>query len=84
MSELESCAQDIYQRGTCVALAVGEAHRVEAWVARLRMQSLQPIDWHYAGGRAIIKCLGDVEAVRVAVRALLPRFTGEHIQESAE
>lgn len=75
------CDEEVYRQGDPVAIAVGRAVVVEAWVVELRAASGQRVDWHYIGGRARVLALGDVEAVRRAVRERLTTFPGEIVQE---
>lgn len=36
---------------------------MEAWAKRLALDSGQKVDWHFVGGRAVVKALGDLEKV---------------------
>lgn len=67
------CSQDIYQNGTPV-FRTDTIHSfdLEPWVQKVAALSGQPVDWHFAGGRAIVLALGDLEKVRAALRELLP------------
>lgn len=69
----ERCRQDIYEEGTAVFVTADpDAAGIEEWVSMVRERSGQPVDWHYVGGRGVVKALGDLGRVRSAVEALLP------------
>lgn len=66
-----ACEVEIYMRGTIALVVAGvPSNAMERWVARLRTESGQRVDWHFAAGRAFVKVIGDVSAVRVAAAKL--------------
>jgi hypothetical protein len=84
MPEPERCDQEIFDKGTPFCMADACKHRAEIFVKRIAEVSKQRVDWHYAGGRVIVLCLGDVEAAKEAVRLCvdelarpMPRKRGE-------
>jgi hypothetical protein len=73
VSEPPPCNEDIYASGTLVMMThtIG-SEQMERWVKKVAERSGQPVDWHFAGGRACILALGDLEKVRSAIQDLLP------------
>ena len=68
-----ACAAEVYKNGALVMITHSiPANALEAWVKTVAEQSGQAVDWHFAGGRACILALGDLERVRAAIEALLP------------
>lgn len=59
---------EVYEKGTTVfVLASCRSKTIDEWVRALREMSGQRINWHYIAGRACIRVLGDVKAVRKAI-----------------
>lgn len=54
-----------YRYGKCVAVT-GDLKKdeLEKLCRDLRMQTGQRVDWHWMGGRGVIKCLGKPDHVR--------------------
>lgn len=50
------------------------SNRMERWVQKIAAQSKQPVDWHMGCGRAIVKALGDFDAVQKAIDDNLPEL----------
>jgi hypothetical protein len=67
-SELRACAEDIFRDGI-VAFVTHTIKPVdiEAWVRKVAATSGQPVDWHYYGGRAVVRTTGDLKAVKAAI-----------------
>jgi len=75
---LPKCNPDIFENGVCVCIAAGgNAAMIEELVKMIRRDTEQPVDWHYAGGRAVILTTGDVEKVRQSVKLNEIRFLYE-------
>jgi hypothetical protein len=53
------CDPKIFKKGTCVAMLDGSSNRVEHWVRSVAKKANAKVDWHYAGGRAMVLHLGD-------------------------
>jgi 3-methyladenine DNA glycosylase/8-oxoguanine DNA glycosylase len=67
------CDPDIYANGVAVLVTASvSSNRMERWVCLLGELSGQPVDWHFVGGRAVVKTTGDVEAVARAATELRP------------
>jgi hypothetical protein len=71
------CADDIFRNGTPILMvstgATGGNHPFEEWVQAVAAASGQRVDWHYNGGRAVVKVLGDVSAAcNAAAKIPLP------------
>lgn len=71
MSGVTPCDLDVYESGIAVAIVhdPGGAAAIDAWVLLIRRESGQRVDWHYVGGRGVVKVIGDVDAVRTVLRA---------------
>jgi hypothetical protein len=65
--ETPECDRDVYKNGDVALMLSLRAKRMEPWVVRVRERSEQRVDWHYFGGRAIVKFIGDPEAVLRAI-----------------
>lgn len=64
----DRCDYDVYEKGRQVFLTQTiRASNIETWVQKIAADSGQQVDWHYAGGRAIILALGDIEKVRESI-----------------
>ncbi len=68
-----ACNHDVYERGELMFLthSIGRSAAIERWVQNIARVSGQPVDWHFSGGRVLVKALGDLGAVRNAIRALI-------------
>lgn len=67
------CDPDVYKNGTYVFLThTIRSWMVEAWVEEVAKTSGQKVDWHFVGGRAVVKALGDLDAVYTAINKQLP------------
>ena len=66
--ELPKCTTDVYNNGkTVIVIGDGAAEDIEEWVKKVAEKSGQKVDWHYVGGRAVVKALGDLKAVDDAI-----------------
>lgn len=62
---IPECDPDIYKNGkTAFIMAGASANDIEEYVHSIQKKSAQILDWHYFGGRAVVKTLGDVERVK--------------------
>lgn len=67
------CSDDIYRNGTVLFVThTIPSNAMEGWVKSVAKDSGQPIDWYFVGGRAVIKALGDLDAVKASIRKLMP------------
>lgn len=57
------------------------SNAMEGWVRQVAEKSEQPVDWHFAYGRAEVLALGDVDRVRIAVQELMPEH--DRLRDSA-
>lgn len=66
------CDKEIFNNGTLVMMTHSiPSRRLEEWVQQVACLSGQPVDWHFAGGRARILALGDLKKVREAILDLI-------------
>lgn len=82
---LPPCARNIYANGTLVMMThtIG-SQEMEGWVKKVAELSGQPVDWHFAGGRACILALGDLSKVRAAIKELISEHDDLQRQAAAE
>lgn len=72
---LSPCDQDVYANGTTIFVTdTIRSFRLEPWVRKIAAKSGQQVDWNWAGGRACVYALGDIQKAREALASLL----GEH------
>lgn len=78
------CDKDIFERGSIVYQTHGvSSNRMEGWVQRIAFESGQPVDWHFAAGHAIVKGLGDLALIQVAITNNLHRLADLRAESSA-
>jgi len=78
---LKDCNSKVYKKGVHIFTTHSiSAEKIDEWVKKIAQKSGQKVDWHYFGGRAIIKALGNIDKVRATIKELLP----EHDQLMAE
>lgn len=62
------CNQEVFDKGITIAMMAGKGSaEIETYVKSIAQKTGQLVDWHYVGGRAYVKVLGDVEIVRKAI-----------------
>ena len=67
------CDRDVFDHGTCVFVThTIPSNAMEGWVKNVAKLSGQRVDWHFSGGRACVRALGDLNAVERAIEKLLP------------
>jgi hypothetical protein len=67
----QPCDPEIFSKGVQVFVTdtLG-SNAIESWVRKVSDLSGQPVDWHWAGGRARVLALGDIDRVKAAITAL--------------
>lgn len=67
------CNPKIFKRGTVVGMyETFGANHFEGLIAKVRKQTGRGVDWHYAGGRAIVKAMPiDAHLVESAVKRIV-------------
>lgn len=77
------CNHDVFTRGEVMFVTDGiSSNRMEQWVREVAKLSGQPVDWHFAGGRAVVKALGHTGSVRTAMDHLFPLL--EQLRRASE
>lgn len=73
------CDDLIYSQGTTVFVGdtIGSC-AIERWVKKIAKTSGQCVDWHWAGGRANVLAIGDIEKVRAAIEQHKPEYDELH------
>lgn len=63
------CREDVYKNGEHVATVASiPSTEIEAWVIKIReLAGEERVDWHYVGGRGVVRALGDVERIRKVI-----------------
>lgn len=79
----EQCDREIYEKGEVALICALGSKRMEPWVVKVREISGQRVDWHYVGGRAVMKFIGDPAAVQRAIVEATPRLIELHREELA-
>ena len=69
------CDREIYKKGEHIATLDAEADVAELWVKAVAQRANARVDWHYVGGRACVKFLGDAKA-RERVFAAIEELAG--------
>jgi len=62
----EKCDEDIYNNGTLIAVLDACKYRAEMFSVAVAKDSGQRVDWHYAGGRAYVAALGNIDVARAS------------------
>ncbi len=74
------CDSNVFENGVHICTIGGpSAAELEAWIRLVRVLSQQNVDWHFIGGRAVVKFLGDGNIVRRVISA-----TREQLYPKAE
>lgn len=74
------CNTKIFKNGITVAMLDGSSNAVERWVKSVAKEAKAQVDWHYAGGRAIVLHLGNAASLKRtldAIQELKPKFKGD-------
>ncbi len=67
----DPCDPEIFEHGTAVLVLNGASNAVERYVRTLARVSGVRMDWHYVGGRAVVRMVGDsADWARVLAAAL--------------
>lgn len=68
------CDDEVFRSGTHIFTTHSiPSNAMEGWVREVAERSGQRVDWYFVAGRAVVKALGDIVAVRVAVKELMPK-----------
>jgi hypothetical protein len=74
------CNKKIFKNGSTVAILVGSSNAVERWVKSVAVKAKAQVDWHYAGGRAMVLHLGNKASLQRtldAIQELKPKLKGD-------
>lgn len=78
MNKLPSCDRDLWKHGTHImTIADLPSKEIENWVVKIREESGQHVDWHYVGGRACVRFLGDEKKVRATIQKHLSEIISQ-------
>ena len=71
--KIADCDKEIWEKGEHVfTLGDMRTSQVETWVRMIARESGERVDWHWFGGRAVVKVIGDHEKVRRVIGNNLP------------
>ena len=77
--DLPNCDKKVYRKGEHIATIIDlKPSRIEEIVKTAAKSSGQRIDWHYVGGRACVKALGDLNAARTYLKEGLKPYNGKY------
>jgi hypothetical protein len=66
------CRDDVFRHGKQVTIFGDKPKDEVEWVCQeTSRRTGKPIDWHYAGGRAVVLTLGDPEEAREVMKGVL-------------
>lgn len=68
------CDPAIFSEGRIVAVLESGMHVMEALAKEANRHANVKVDWHYVGGRAVVKTLGDTKVARHALTSAIPRI----------
>lgn len=69
------CDPEVYKHGKCVMITHSiDSKHIEWWVKQVASRSGQRVDWHWFGGRAVVKAIGDLDKVRDVIQAMMPEL----------
>lgn len=74
------CDPAIYESGHMVCVLAGASTAIEAIVVRVREELGVPLDWHYAGGRALVLTTAPPERdaeILSAIKMAMPVWVSE-------
>lgn len=85
MAELKPCDKEVFTNGHLVMITHTIPSRlIEKWVKKVAKTSGQRVDWHYAGGRACIMAIGDLQTVYDVIDSLMPEHDALQIAAHGE
>lgn len=71
--EINRCNQEIYENGQVVAIFDAGSIAMEGIVNEANLSGII-MDWHYFGGRAVVRTLGNVDKAKLALNKAIPRM----------
>ena len=77
--DLPDCDRELWERGKHIAtifdLKSEVIERIVRFASRL---SGQRVDWHYVGGNAAVRALGDLDSIRTYLQEGLRQYEGKY------
>jgi uncharacterized protein YlxP (DUF503 family) len=71
----EACDTEIYDKGEAIWFLACEKPLIERAVQAASKLSEQKMDWHYVGGRGVVRVLGDREKAEKSLAKVLSYLT---------
>lgn len=85
INKLPNCDKKVYLKGEHIATIINlRPGEIEEIVKSAAKKSKQKIDWHYFGGRAVIKVLGDIERARDYLKSELSVYNPQDYRFTTE
>jgi hypothetical protein len=76
---LPECDKQLWERGEHIATIIDlKPEKIEDIVKTAAKLSGQRIDWHYVGGRACVRALGDLNSARSYLQEGLNPYNGKY------
>ena len=76
---LPECDGELWKRGEHIATIIDlKPETIEDVVKSAAKSSGQRIDWHYVGGRACVRALGDLNSARNSLQEGLQPYDGKY------
>lgn len=77
--ELPECDRKLWENGEHIATIIDlKSEQIEEIVKSAAESSGQRIDWHYVGGRAAVRALGDLDSARRYLQEGLRPYEGKY------
>jgi len=73
---IPDCDRELWEKGEHIATLDAGSTNAEEWVKKIAAQANARVDWHYFGGRACVRFLGD-DAARTRVFEAIEALEGE-------
>lgn len=79
------CDREVFESGALVFVTHSiPSNAMERWVKRVADHGGQRVDWHFAGGRAHVLALGDLQRVQASLDALKPEHDALWMEHTAK
>jgi len=79
MAKLPDCDRKLWKKGEHIATIIDlKPETIEDVVKSAAKESGQKIDWHYVGGRACVRAMGDLNSAREYLQQGLEPYEGKY------
>jgi len=85
LDSIPNCDNKVFSKGEHIATIINiKPSEIEEIVKLSAKRSKQKIDWHYFGGRAVVKTLGNVEKARSYLKHTLEEYNCQSYRFTTE